>query len=88
MSEVIELLPQTERWVEIQEIDKTLFDMSWRPNPLDPPMNYVWGNKYIDGKLKSTLEYHMPDATDTKYMPELISVLIHFFFPKEFTQIK
>ena len=75
MSEVIELLPQTERWVENQEIDKTLFDMSWRPNPLDPPMNYVWGNKHIDGKLKSTLEYHMPSATDTKYMQELLNVL-------------
>jgi hypothetical protein len=75
MSEVIELLPQTERWVENQEIDKKLFDMSWRPNPLDPPMNYVWGNKHIDGKLKSTLEYHMPDATDTKYMQELLTVL-------------
>ena len=75
MSEVIELLPQTERWVEIQEIDKTLFDISWRPDPLDPPMNYVWGNKHIDGNLKSTLEYHMPDATDTKYMQELLTVL-------------
>jgi len=75
MSEIIELLPQTERWVEIQEIDKTLFDISWRPDPLDPPMNYVWGNKHIDGKLKSTLEYHMPSATDTKYMQELLTVL-------------
>jgi hypothetical protein len=75
MSEIIELLPQTERWIEIQEIDKTLFDMSWRPDPREPPYIYVWGNKHIDGTLKSTLEYHMPDATDTKYMPNLISVL-------------
>jgi len=75
MNIIVELLPQTERWVEVQSIDKSLFDMSWRPNPLDPPMNYVWGNKYIDGKLKSTLEYHMPGATDTKYMSYPLPVL-------------
>jgi hypothetical protein len=75
MNIIVELLPQTERWVEVQSIDKSLFDMSWRPNPLDPPMNYVWGNKYIDGKLKSTLEYHMPGATDTKYVYYPLPVL-------------
>jgi len=75
MDNIVELLPQTERWVEVQEIDKSLFDMSWRPNPLDPPMNYVWGNKYIDGKLKSTLEYHMPSATETMYMSYPVPVL-------------
>jgi len=75
MNTIVELLPHTERWVEVQEVDKNKFDMSWRPNPLEPPMNYVWGNKYIDGKLKSTLEYHMPGATDTKYMTDLMPVL-------------
>ena len=75
MSNIVELLPQTERWVIAQEIDKSLFDLAWRPDPLDPPMNYVWGNKHIDGKLKSTLEYHMPGASDTKYMSESIIVL-------------
>ena len=75
MDSIVELLSQTERWIEVQDIDKSLFDMSWRPSPLDPPMNYVWGNKYIDGKLKSTLEYHMPAATDTKYMSYPMPVL-------------
>jgi len=75
MNTTVELLPQTELWIEHQEIDKHKFDLSWRPNPLDPPFIYVWGNKYIDGKLKPTLEYHMPDATDKKYMPELLDVL-------------
>jgi hypothetical protein len=74
MSDIVQLLPQLDRWIEVQEIDKSKFDMSWRPNPLDPPMNYVWGNKYIDGTLRSTLEYHTPSATDTKYMPDLLAV--------------
>jgi hypothetical protein len=87
MNIIVELLPQTDRWVEVQEIDKSLFDMTWRPNPLDPPMNYVWGNKYIDGKLKSTLEYHMPGATDTKYMSYPLPVLSESDRWKEFQLI-
>jgi hypothetical protein len=75
MDIIVELIPYTERWVEVQEVDKNKFDMSWRPDPLEPPMNYIWGNKYIDAKLKSTLEYHMPGATDTKYMTDLLPVL-------------
>jgi hypothetical protein len=75
MNTVVELVPQHELWVEHQAIDKNKFDLSWRPNPLDPPFIYIWGNKYIDGKLKSTLEYHVPNATSKKYMPEHIAVL-------------
>jgi hypothetical protein len=75
MNTIAELLPEYDRWVEHQEVDKSRFDMSWRPNPLDPPFIYVWGNKYIDGKLKPTLEYHVPGATNKKYMSDLLKVL-------------
>ena len=75
MNITVELLPETERWIEYQAIDKTYFDMSWRPDPMDPPFIYVWGNKYIDGKLKPTVEYHVPGATNKKYMPDLLKVL-------------
>ena len=74
MDSIVELLPN-DYWVEVQKIDKDYFDMSWRPDPMDPPFIYIWGNKYIDGKLRSTLEYHVPGATDKKYMPELLRVL-------------
>jgi hypothetical protein len=75
MNIIAELVPEHDRWVEHQAIDKDRFDMSWRPNPLDPPFIYVWGNKYIDGMLKPTLEYHAPGATDKKYMSTLVEVL-------------
>jgi hypothetical protein len=75
MNTIAELVPEYDRWVEHQAIDKDRFDMSWRPNPLDPPFIYVWGNKYIDGMLKPTLEYHTPGATDKKYMSTLVEVL-------------
>ena len=74
MSSVVELLP-TDCWVEHQAIDKHKFDMSWRPDPMDPPFIYVWGNKWIDAKFKPTLVYHTLGATDEKYMPELLTVL-------------
>ena len=69
---------QFERWTEHQPIDKTKFDMSWRPDPREPPFIYIWGNKWIEGELKPTLEYRCPNATDIKYMTELISVLPNF----------
>ena len=75
MTSIAELLPNNDCWIEHQPIDKAKFDMSWRPNPLDPPFIYIWGNKYIDGTLKPTLEYHAPGATDKKYMPNMIEVL-------------
>ena len=75
MNTIVELSPEEDRWVEVQAIDKRKFDMSWRPNPMDPPFIYVWGNKHVDGKSSSTLEYHAPGATDKKYMPELLKVL-------------
>ena len=75
MNVIAELMPEHERWVEHQLIDKDSFDLSWRPSPLDPPFIYVWGNKYVDGTLKPTLEYHAPDAVDKKYMSEHVAVL-------------
>jgi hypothetical protein len=68
----IEVLPELHRWVEIQSIDKTLFDLSWRPDPREPPYIYVWGNKYIPGELQSTIEYHTPNAVDKKYMGDVV----------------
>jgi hypothetical protein len=75
MNNIVELLPNYDCIVEVQKVDKSRWDMSWRPDPLDPPYIYVWGNKYIDGNLRSTLEYHVPGATEKKYMPELVPVL-------------
>ena len=71
MDELVKVLPQLDRWVEVQAIDKTSFDLSWRPNPNEPPYIYVWGNKHIPGEVQSTLEYHVPGATENKYMDNI-----------------
>jgi hypothetical protein len=71
MPELIEVLPEFDRWREIQAIDKSTFDLTWRPDPREPDYIYVWGNKHIAGELKSTIEYHCPSATERKYMGEV-----------------
>ena len=44
------------------------FDTSWSPHPHDPPYNYVFGNQWWPGNVMPTVEYHVPGATQIKYM--------------------
>ena len=44
------------------------FDTSWAPHPHDPPYNYVFGNQWWPGNVMPTVEYHVPGATQTKYI--------------------
>jgi hypothetical protein len=70
VSDIIATLgPDKTNWVQVQEVAES-FDFSWKPNPKDPPYIYVWGNKFIPGILRSTIEYHVPDATEVKYMAD------------------
>ena len=75
MPVTVELLPEWDKWVEVQAVDKASFDFSWRPDPREPPYIYIWGNKHIDSTLKSTLEYHVDGATERKYMDNSVDVL-------------
>jgi hypothetical protein len=75
MPNCVELLPEWDKWVEVQEVDKSSFDFSWRPDPREPPYIYTWGNKFIPAELKPTLEYHCEGATERKYMDNNVGVL-------------
>ena len=75
IDQIVELLPNTECWVEFQLVNKDKFDMSWRPDPMDPPMIYVWGNKYVPAETAPTLEYHVPGGTEKKFMPEKLALV-------------
>ena len=68
------LAPDKTNWVIIQDIVEDKFDFSWKPNPKDPPYIYVWGNKFIEATLQSTIEYHVEGATEKKYMTALVEV--------------
>ena len=75
MDQIVELLSNDDCWVEFQKVNKNRFDMSWRPDPMDPPMIYVWGNKYFSAETSPTLEYHVPGATERKFMPEKLALM-------------
>ena len=46
------------------------FDWSWEPEPGSPPYIYVFGNQWWSAEKMSTVEYHMPGATERKYMDQ------------------
>jgi hypothetical protein len=45
------------------------WDYSWQPDPGDPPYIYVFGNQWWPATKMPTVEYHVPGATERKYMP-------------------
>jgi hypothetical protein len=53
------------------------FDWSWEPDPGSPPYNYVFGNQYYSAEVMPTVEYHMPGATERKYMDIAAALLPH-----------
>ncbi len=75
MDNSVDVLPLWDQWVEVQAVDKSSFDFSWRPDPREPAYIYTWGNKYISAELKPTLEFHVPNATERKYMDNSVDVL-------------
>jgi hypothetical protein len=44
------------------------FDWSWEPDPGSPPYIYVFGNQWWPAEKMATVEYHVPGATERKYM--------------------
>jgi hypothetical protein len=44
------------------------WDYSWVPDPGDPPLIYVFGNQWWPANRMPTAEYHVPGATERKYM--------------------
>ena len=41
------------------------WDYSWRPDPGDPPYIYVFGNQWHRAEIMTTVEYHVPGATES-----------------------
>ena len=76
------LLPNTANWITQFNCE---FDYSWHPEPGSPPYIYVFGNKWWPAEKMSTVEYHMPGATERKYMsvPEakLLTDMTHWQIP-------
>jgi len=64
-------LPATQdNWVVNSDVPVE-FDFSWCPDPHDPPYIYVFGNQHWDGERSSTVEYHVPGATERKFVGDI-----------------
>ena len=71
-------------WVVPTNINQETFDFSWKPHPADPPYIYkfptVWNSE-------GGPEYHVPGATQEKYMTELVAETLldmtHWSVPEE-----
>ena len=58
-----------------QMLHQSEFDHTWAPHPHDPPYIYVFGNQWWPAEIWPTLEYHVPGATERKYMDTPRAVL-------------
>ena len=56
-------------------VDRVEFDYTWHPHPMDPPFIYVFGNQWYPATKMSTVEYHVPGATECKFMQVPIAQL-------------
>lgn len=52
------------------------FDYSWVPHPWDPPYIYVFGNQHYPGTIMPTVEYHVPGATERKFVDDIVARLL------------
>jgi len=71
MNNTVELLPNWDNWKIHYEIDKTSFDFSWRPDPREPAFIYVFGNTQYLAEIMPTVEYHVPGATEYKFIEDI-----------------
>ena len=53
------------RWHTVVDCE---WDYSWVPDPGDPPYIYVFGNQWWPAEKMPTVEYHVPGATERKYV--------------------
>ena len=63
---------RTEHWHMLIDCE---WDYSWVPDPGDPPYIYVFGNQWHSAEVMPTVEYHMPGATERKYMDAPVAAL-------------
>jgi hypothetical protein len=62
-----QLLTTEEHW-QVTTDHAFEFDRSWCPDPGDPPYIYVFGNQWHPAVVMSTIEYHVPGATERKFL--------------------
>jgi hypothetical protein len=73
---VAHTLPDTEKFIIKHKIDSASNVLRWAPNPAEPPYIYVFGNQWYPAEIMATVEYHVPGATERKYMDHPRATLV------------
>jgi hypothetical protein len=63
-----EIVPNRESTEHYHQLITADFDCTWAPHPHDPPYIYVFGNQWWPATTMPTVEYHVPGATERKYV--------------------
>jgi hypothetical protein len=58
-------------WKSLLPVEK--FDYSWHPDSTEEPYIYVFGNQWNSAELEPTIEYHVPGATQKKYIHDVVA---------------
>jgi hypothetical protein len=64
----VKFLPSEENWVVPININKETVNFRWRPDAWDPPYIYKFASPWA---RDSGLEYHVPGATEVKFVNDL-----------------
>jgi hypothetical protein len=56
-----------ENWKLLRSESEWDIDLTWMPNPFEPPYIYVFGNPWYTAEEMPTAEYYVPGATEKKY---------------------
>ena len=76
--EVVKLTTDQRHWRFLKPEFKWTVDPAWAPNPYDPPYIYVFGNKKWFTDVEVVAEYHVPGATERKYIDEnVVSITLN-----------
>jgi hypothetical protein len=69
-------LPDPGNFTILANIDQQDDVLRWRPNPTEQPYIYVFGNQWYPAEIMATVEYHVPGATERKYMEHPRATLV------------
>jgi hypothetical protein len=70
---IVNTLPATDNWTVPEEIDSSIIDFSWHPNPLDPSYIYHFSSEWSP---TSGLVYTIPGATEIKIVDGIPSNIV------------
>ena len=78
MPDLVEVTPEWDKWQVPDNIDKSSFDFTWRPDPREPAFIYEFGTQW---QKTGGPRYVVTNATDIKYMDILTATSLPYQSP-------